>query len=124
MSDTATRRCLYAEMLQGKSLTLTIDTVEDAQAVLYCQAGERQAWDVVFTKKDKEGRQLFHEKGQGGAAVVSANPATGQVRQGAHAAPAVRQGLRGRPVAESRGRKGNDLPGTVETCGNWGGNSD
>ena len=57
--ETIRLRCLYAEMLGGKALTLTIKTVRDAPKALYCNGNNTQAWDVICEQKDKDGNNLY-----------------------------------------------------------------
>jgi hypothetical protein len=54
-------RCLYAEDLKGKRVTLTIGGVRETPkgARLFCQTGESEAWDIAFTQNDKDGRTLY-----------------------------------------------------------------
>lgn len=54
-------RCLYAEDLRGKRVTLTIAGVRDTPkgARLFCQSGESEAWDVAFRESGKDGRTPY-----------------------------------------------------------------
>ena len=52
-------RCLYAEMLKGKSVTFTVESVRDSPDPLYCQGQESGAWDIIYAERDKEGRKLY-----------------------------------------------------------------
>ena len=54
-------RCLYAEDLKGKRLTVTISAVRDTPegARLFCHNESSEAWDVAFAQKDKEGRTTY-----------------------------------------------------------------
>jgi hypothetical protein len=54
-------RCLYAEDLHNKRITLTIGGVRETPkgARLFCQTGESEAWDIAFDKPDKEGRTPY-----------------------------------------------------------------
>ena len=52
-------RCMYAEMLGGKRVTLEIASVRDAPDPLYCQGTSTGAWDVIFKQKDKGGKTLY-----------------------------------------------------------------
>jgi hypothetical protein len=55
----ATLRCLYAEMLRNKRVTMTVASVRTAPTLLYCNGKESSAWDVIFTEKDKAGATLY-----------------------------------------------------------------
>lgn len=59
MSDKTGLRCMYAEMLNHKKVTLKVASVRDAPELLYCSGQSTGAWDVIFTQKDKEGRTLY-----------------------------------------------------------------
>jgi len=50
-------RCLYAEDLKGRKITLTIGGVRETPkgARLFCQTGESEAWDVAFDTPDRNG---------------------------------------------------------------------
>lgn len=54
-------RCLYAEDLKNKQVTMTIAAVRDTPkgGRLFCHNEESKAWDVAFTGKDKEGKTLY-----------------------------------------------------------------
>ena len=54
-------RCLYAEDLKNKKVTLEIAGVRNTPdgAKLFCQSGESDAWDIAFSRPDKEGRTPY-----------------------------------------------------------------
>jgi hypothetical protein len=54
-------RCLYAEDLKGKRITLKIGGVRDTPkgARMFSQAGESEAWDVAFDMKDSNGKTPY-----------------------------------------------------------------
>jgi hypothetical protein len=54
-------RCLYAEDLKGKRVTVTIGGVRETPkgARLFCQSGESEAWDIAFSTKDATGRTPY-----------------------------------------------------------------
>ena len=50
-------RCLYAEDLHNKRVTLTIAAVRDtpAGARMFCHGDESKSWDVAFAERGKDG---------------------------------------------------------------------
>jgi hypothetical protein len=54
-------RCLYAEDLKGKRITMTIGGVRETPqgARLFCHNEESKAWDVAFAMRDKDGRTPY-----------------------------------------------------------------
>ncbi len=59
MSKPGKLRCIYAEMLKGKRITLDIESVREAPEKLYCSGQSTGAWDVIFTQHDKDGNNLY-----------------------------------------------------------------
>ena len=54
-------RCLYAEDLKNKRVTLTIKTIRDTPegARLFCRNETSCAWDIQFQETDKDGRSMY-----------------------------------------------------------------
>ena len=54
-------RCLYAEDLKGKRITMPIGGVRDTPkgARLFCHNAESEAWDVAFAVVDKDGKTPY-----------------------------------------------------------------
>jgi hypothetical protein len=54
-------RCLYAEDLKGKRITVKIGGVRVTPkgAKLFCHNEESEAWDIAFAQPDKEGRTPY-----------------------------------------------------------------
>jgi len=54
-------RCLYAEDLKNKRVTITVSGVRDTPkgARLYCQSGESEAWDIAFLEHGKDGKTPY-----------------------------------------------------------------
>ena len=54
-------RCVYAEDLNNKQVTVTVGAVRDTPkgAVLFCAGVESEAWDVAFADKGKDGKTPY-----------------------------------------------------------------
>ena len=52
-------RCLYAESISGKRVTLKVASVRNAPTPLYCNGTASQAWDILFEQKGKDGATLY-----------------------------------------------------------------
>jgi len=52
-------RCIYAEMLKNKKVTLTIEAVRESPKPLYCNGANSRAWDIMFAEKDAEGNVFY-----------------------------------------------------------------
>ena len=59
-------RCLYAEDLKGKRITMTIGGVRETPkgAKLFCHNEESEAWDVAFAMRDKDGKTPYVQSPQ------------------------------------------------------------
>jgi hypothetical protein len=54
-------RCLYAEDLKGKRVTVKIGGVRSTPkgAKLFCHNEESEAWDIAFSMRDKDGKTPY-----------------------------------------------------------------